>query len=121
MIEHHCPTIALSYFFSKNDIQDPARGYFTDSSKTAPIQTIPALRSALFVHHLQDFNFVLSRNTKRMCEQVADLCVLATRLHSMKIFKLSFLFVGNYFPLTEKQTFTQAAGGMWFEHVTSFF
>jgi hypothetical protein len=53
-----------------------------------------------------------------MSEQVADLCVLATRLHSMKIFNLSFPYVDKYFPLTGMQTFTSTAADMGFEHLT---
>jgi hypothetical protein len=113
-------TIALNRFF-KNDIQDPAERYFLPDLFQEPTSTYPdypSTPSALFVHHLQDFNFVLGRNTKTMCEQVADLCVLATRLHSMTIFSLSFPYVDKYFLLTEMQTFTSTAADMGFEHVT---
>jgi len=88
-------TIALNHFFSKNNIQDPARGYFLPESCDLPIQTIPALRSALFVHHLRSFDFVLNPGAKNMRDEVADLFVLAARLHSIKTFKLSFRHIDD--------------------------
>ena len=92
-------TVALNYFFSKNNIQDPARGYFLFNLLKLPIQTIPALRSALYMHHLLDSEFILSPGRKRMSEEVADLCVLAARLHSIKVFRLSFRYLNNSFHL----------------------
>lgn len=86
-------TVALNHFFSKNDIQDPGGGYFLPdpfNKPELPIQTIPALRSALFVHNLRNFDFVLNPRAKRMREEIADLYVLAARLYSINTFKLTW-------------------------------
>jgi len=91
-------TVALKYFFSENNIQDPGRGYFFPNllkKPDLPIQTIPALRSALYVHHLLEFDFILGPGGKRMSEEVADLCVLAARLRSIRVFKLSFRHIDD--------------------------
>jgi hypothetical protein len=113
-------TVALNHFFSKNDIQDPGGGHFLPNpfnKSDLPIQTIPALRSALFVHNLRIFDFVLNSRAERMCEEVADLYVLAARLCSIKTFKLSFRNMDHYsFLIAEMQTL--AAGEVWYKSVT---
>ena len=110
-------TVALGYFFSRNDIQDPGGGYFLPNRLDLPIQIIPALRSALFVHDLQNFEFVLNPRGEIMREEVTDLCVLAARLRSMQRFKLSFRNMDHHsFLLADMQTLV--AGGVWYKSVT---
>src|SRR6267378_3324214 len=82
-------TIALNHFFSKNGIRHTGAGYSIPLRTDLPIQTIPALRSALFVHHIQFFYFLLKGNAKMMREDVADLGILAARLHTIETLWLS--------------------------------
>jgi hypothetical protein len=113
-------TVALNHFFSKNDIQDPGGGYFLPNpfnKPDLPIQTIPALRNALFVYNLRIFDFVLNPRAKKMREEVTDLYVLAARLRSIKIFKLSCRNMDHYsFFLAKMQNL--AADDVWYKSVT---
>ena len=110
-------TVALEKFFSRNNIQDPGGGYFHPNKSDLPIQTIPALRSAFFVHDLRIFDFVLNPRAKRMREELTDLYALAVRLRSIQRFKLSFQNMDHYsFLLAEMQTLVE--GDMWYKSVT---
>ena len=113
-------TVALNYFFSKYDIHDPGGGYFLPNpfnKLDLPIQIIPALRHAFFVHSFRIFEFVLNPGAKRMREEVADLYVLAARLRSINMFKLSFQNMDHYsFSLVEMQNL--AASDVWYKSVT---
>ena len=77
-------SIALNYFFSINGISDPEIGQFS-AFQNQPIETLPVLRSALFVKRLSYSWFDLNPRIERMCNEVSDIRVLAARLEAVSI------------------------------------
>ena len=82
--------IAFNHFFSANSIRDPGGGWFNPYRSPPPVETLPILRSALFVTHLRYFDFTLNTGIDRMRSEVSDIRVLAARLQTMDVFKISF-------------------------------
>jgi hypothetical protein len=83
-------SIALNHFFFINNISDPTTGRFSASQNRQPIETLPVLRSALFVKRLSFFDFDLDPGIERMRSEVSDIRVLAARLPAMKAFSIRF-------------------------------
>jgi len=123
-------TIAFNYFFSKNNTTDPARGYFLPEPLKQhhlyylPIQPIPALRNALYVHDLLNLDCVLSPDPKGIHEEISDLCVLAAHFRSIMMFKLSFRDIDDYLyhsyrRINQEEMRILTAGEEWYKYVTS--
>ncbi|CAA7263312.1 unnamed protein product [Cyclocybe aegerita] len=87
-------TLALSEFFSRNDLREPEEGFIVAYKK--PIETLPALRAALFVKDLRQLHFYLNPNLDRLIGEVADLRSLAARVSTMEIVRLHFSVVDGW-------------------------
>jgi len=79
-------SIAFNYFFLKNNIQVSGCGLFSDP----PRETLPILRSALFIKRLSHFNFKLNPGIERMRSEVSDIRILAARLQAMGAVSIHF-------------------------------
>ena len=91
--------IAFNHFFSSNNIRNPGGGWFNPYvTSPPPVETLPILRSALFVTHLRYFDFTLNMGIERMRGEVADIRVLAARLRTMDVFKISFRYIDRFSP-----------------------
>lgn len=91
--------IAFNHFFSSNNIRNPGGGWFNPYvTSPPPVETLPILRSALFVTHLRYFDFTLNMGIERMRGEVADIRVLAARLRMMDVFKISFRYIDRFSP-----------------------
>ncbi|KAJ3509885.1 hypothetical protein NLJ89_g4976 [Agrocybe chaxingu] len=84
-------TLALSEFFSQNDLRRPEEGFIVAYKK--PIETLPALRAALFVKDLRQLHCYLNPNLDRLIGEVADLRSLAARVSTMEMVWLHFSVV----------------------------
>lgn len=91
--------IAFDHFFSANSIQNPGEGWFIAYlTSPPPLETLPILRSALFVTHLRYFDFTMNPGIERMRTEVSDIGVLAARLRKMDVFKISFRHIDRLSP-----------------------
>ena len=82
-------SIALNYFFVLNNITGLGLGRFV-GFQNQPIETLPALRSALFVKRLSYFDFDLNPGIERMRSEVSDIRALAARLQAMGVVSIHF-------------------------------
>ena len=85
--------IALNHFFSVNNIRSLGEGWFNVNphrTSPPPVETLPILRSALFVTRLRYFRFALNTGIERMLSEVLDIRVLAARLQTIGKFRISF-------------------------------
>lgn len=92
---HHLHFLALNTFFSNNDIHDPKGGWLV-AYKT-PVETLPALRSALFVRRLDQLHYYFNPPVDRMIEETRDLVALISRMPTIGLVKLHFSTVDQHF------------------------
>ena len=88
-------TLALDTLFSNNNIRDPKSGWLT-AYKT-PVETLPALRIALFIQKLDHLHYYFNSPFERMLEEVRDLRALISRMPTIETVKLHFSVVDGHF------------------------
>ncbi|CAA7263341.1 unnamed protein product [Cyclocybe aegerita] len=96
---HH---LGLHLFFSRNNVSNPAAGSVSVSS-TAPVETLWALRVALFVQHLRGIYYTF-RSHRDIMQEVDELTCLLHRLSSVAyihIVMIGFQFF-DYRPKLQK-------------------
>ena len=86
---------ALCTFFTNNDICDPVAGWLV-AYKT-PVETLPALRGALFIQRMDQLHYYFNPGVKRMIGEVQDLHALISRMPAIGLVKLYFSVVDNCF------------------------
>jgi len=92
---------ALCTFFANNDIRDPAAGWLV-AYKT-PVETLPALRGALFIQKIDQVHYYFNPGVERMIREVQDLRALISRMPAIGLVKLHFSVLDNHFVRGERQ------------------
>ena len=88
-------TLALDTLFFNNNIRDPKSGWLT--AYETPVETLPALRIALFIHKLDQLQYYFNPPFERMLEEVRDLRALISRMPTIGTVKLHFFVVDRHF------------------------
>jgi hypothetical protein len=92
----HCVhSLALDTFFTNNKICDPKSGWLI-AYKT-PVETLPALRNALFVQKLDQLHYYFNPPVEIMLEEVRDLHALISRMPTTGLVKLHFSVMDHHF------------------------
>ena len=87
-------SFALETLFANNNIRDPKSGWLV-AYKT-PVETLPALRNALFVQKLDVLHYYFNPPVERMLEEVRDLRALISRMPTAGLVKLHFSVVDQH-------------------------
>ncbi|KIM41224.1 hypothetical protein M413DRAFT_27617 [Hebeloma cylindrosporum] len=93
---HNLHSLALCTFFAINDIPDPRSGSLL--AYNAPLETLPALRIALFIQKLEHVTYYFSTNVERMLREVHDLRALISRMPSIRTVSLDIPLYLGYVP-----------------------
>jgi len=99
-------SIALDTFFTNNNIRDPKSGWLV--AYRTPVETLPALRNALFVRELDILHYYFNPPVERMLQEVRDLRALISRVPTTGIVKLHFSVVDQHFMGGDPQVLNSA-------------
>lgn len=93
--------LALDTLFSNNNIHSPKSGWLT--AYNTPVETLPALRHALFIQKLDQLYYYFNPPFKRMLEEVRDLRALMSRMPTAGVVKLHFSVVDRHFGVAGRE------------------
>ena len=93
--------LALDTLFSKNNIRNPRSGWLT--AYQTPVETLPALRNALFIQELDELNYYFNPPVERMLNEVRDLRALMSRMPTARLVKLHFSVVDHHFGVAGRE------------------
>lgn len=94
-------SLALCTFFANNKIYDPSSGCLF--AYNTPVETLPALRVALFIQNLDQVNYSFNPGIERMLGEVHDLRALISRMPTIRFVSLDFISVDAHFMNGEPQ------------------
>jgi hypothetical protein len=88
-------SLALETLFANNGIRDLKSGWLV--AYETSVETLPALRNALFVQKLDMLDYYFNPPVERMLEEVRDLRALISRLPTIRVVNLLFTVVDWHF------------------------
>jgi len=94
-------TLALDAFFVNNYIRNPKLGWLV--AYNTPVETLPALRNALFIRTLDELHYYFNPGINRMIKEVKDLRAFISRMPTIELVNLHFSVVDNHFATEEPQ------------------
>ena len=98
---HYVHSLALCTFFANNNIHDPRSGCLV--AYNAPVETLPALRIALFIQNFAQVDYYFNPGIERMLGEVHDLHALISRIPTIQFVALNFTSVDIHFMSSEPQ------------------
>ena len=88
-------SLALDTFFANNNIPNPKSGCLV--AYNTPVETLPAVRIALFIQTLDQVNYSFNPGIERMLREVHDLHALISRMPTIGYVGLNFMNLDNHF------------------------
>jgi len=107
-------SIAFNYFFLKNNIYTSSYGM----SSNHPRETLPILRSALFVKRLSYFDFNLNPGIERMRSEVSDIRILAARLQAIGAVSIRFPDIKQFSSIFSRMPLQCLSMDSWYKAVS---